>query len=372
MGTQRIVLTGGGTGGHVYPALAVAEVLKDDPEVEAILYIGATGRLEERLAVERGLKFHGIKVSGLPRKLSLSLFTWPVEMLIAINKAKALLSDFKPTAILGTGGYASAPPLAAAQMLRIPYAVHEPDAHPGLVNKLFSKKASLVSVGMEAAAEILKSERGPTIFNGNPVRRSFTKSLGRDAACAVLGLDHTLKTVLITGGSQGAQAINEAVLDVLPALLEHDPPIQVIHQAGEKNLQVIKDKLERTLLLSKRYHLRPYFEDLSTPYAASDLAICRAGAMTIAELAVTATPALFIPYPFAAADHQTHNANFLASKGAAEVLPQSQLTSETLKMKIMQLMESDETLKNMRKEMNALAKPQAAEHLAQRLKAISR
>jgi UDP-N-acetylglucosamine--N-acetylmuramyl-(pentapeptide) pyrophosphoryl-undecaprenol N-acetylglucosamine transferase len=372
MASQRIVLTGGGTGGHVYPALAVAEVLKEDPDVEAILYIGVTGHLEERLAAERGLQFHGIKVSGLPRRFSPALFTWPFEMLNAINKAKALLKEFKPTAILGTGGYASAPPLAAAQMMNIPYAVHEPDAHPGLVNKVFAKQASLVSVGMEAAADILKSERGPTIFNGNPVRNSFVKALGRDAACAVLGLDHTLKTILVTGGSQGAQAINEAVVRALPDLLEHDPPIQVIHQAGDKNAAAIKENLDRTLLLNKRYHLRPYFEDLSTPYAACDMAICRAGAMTIAELAVTGTPALFIPYPFAAADHQTHNANFLAAKGAAEVLPQSQLTAESFKSKVMELMESEERLKNMRQNMRALGKPQAAEHLAQRLKAISR
>jgi UDP-N-acetylglucosamine--N-acetylmuramyl-(pentapeptide) pyrophosphoryl-undecaprenol N-acetylglucosamine transferase len=184
-------------------------------------------------------------------------------------------------------------------------------------------------------------------------------------------LDHTLKTILVTGGSQGAQAINEAVVQTLVSFLEHHPPIQVIHQAGDKNAQAIKDNLDRSLLLNKRYHLRPYFEDLSTPYAACDLAVCRAGAMTIAELAVTGTPALFIPYPFAAADHQTHNANFLAAKGAAEVLPQSQLTPERFKSKVLELMESDERLKNMRQQMRTLGKPQAAEHLAQRLKTIS-
>src|SRR5207248_2100010 len=161
-------------------------------------------------------------------------------------------------------------------------------------------------------SKALKPKNGRVIFNGNPVRRSFVKLLGRDAACAVLGLDPAMKTVLITGGSQGAQAINDAVVEILTDLINHDPPMQVIHQAGEKNMQTIKDKVDRSLLSDKRYHLRAYFEDLSTPYAASDLAVCRAGAMTIAELAVTGTPAMFVPYPFAAADHQTHNANFLA------------------------------------------------------------
>jgi UDP-N-acetylglucosamine--N-acetylmuramyl-(pentapeptide) pyrophosphoryl-undecaprenol N-acetylglucosamine transferase len=368
---HRIVLTGGGTGGHIYPALAVAEYLKEDPEVEALLYMGAAGHLEEKLAGEQGLPFRGLKVSGMPRKLSTKFLSWPVELTGAILEARELLRAFRPTAVLGTGGYASAPPLAAANFLSVATAVHEPDAHPGLVNRLFASRADLVSLGMEAAADILKPAKGKLIVNGNPVRKSIISPLGRDAACAVLGLDEHIKTILVTGGSQGAQAINQALMEVLPVLLNADQPVQIIHQVGEKNLQAVREGLDKSILNHPRYFLRAYFDDLSIAYAVSDLAVCRAGAMTVAELAVTGTPALFIPYPFAAGDHQTHNARFVSSKGAASLILQSKLSGRLLADELLQLAGNPQRLKEMRAAMLSLGKPQAAADLANQVKEIS-
>ncbi len=368
---HRIVLTGGGTGGHIYPALAVAERLSDDPEVEALLYVGAQGQPEQKLVSDRKIEFVGVKVSGLPRKLSSKLVSWPVEMLQAIAEAKQALRLFRPTAVLGTGGYASAPPLAAAWNMGVPYAVHEPDAHAGLVNRVFARNAHLVSVGMEAAAQSLKTVRGRIVVNGNPGRKSLVRLLSRDAACAVLGLDMNLKTLLVTGGSQGAAAINDALVQALPSLLVADPPLQIIHQAGERNVQEIKDRLGKGILQNSRYCLRAYFDDLSTAYAVSDLTVCRAGAMTVAELAVTGTPALFIPYPYAAADHQTHNAGFVASKSAAAVLTQSLLNAQSLRDQVLGLLADQERLKSMRTQMLALGKPQAATDLANQVKEVS-
>jgi UDP-N-acetylglucosamine--N-acetylmuramyl-(pentapeptide) pyrophosphoryl-undecaprenol N-acetylglucosamine transferase len=349
----------------------VAEQLLEDPEVESLLYIGARGQPEERLARDRKLEFVGLAVSGLPRKISWKLLSWPGEMLSAISQAKKVLRLFRPTVVLGTGGYASAAPLAAANSLSIPYAIHEPDAHPGLVNRLFARRAQLVSLGMQAAADRLKTSRGRIVVNGNPVRKSFIRLLNRDAACAVLGMDMSLKTVLITGGSQGARAVNEALIPALPSLLESEPPVQIIHQAGERNVQDVKERLDRSILHHPRYLLRGYFEDLSIAYAVCDLAVCRAGAMTVAELAVTGTPALFIPYPYAAADHQTHNARFVASKDAAAVLPQSSLTPQSLRDQVLGLLADDERLKLMRKQMQSLGKPQAANDLANQVKEVS-
>lgn len=371
MVAHRIILTGGGTGGHIYPALAVAEHLKDDPDVEALLYVGATGHLEEKLASEQNLKFAGVRVSGLPRKFSLKLLRWPFEFLGAILEARKILRQFRPTVVLGTGGYASAPPLVAARLMGVATAIHEPDAHPGLVNRLMARGADLVSLGMEAASERLKPQHGKLIVNGNPVRKSFVSKLGRDAACAVLGLDFKLRTVLVTGGSQGAQAINEALLEVLPSLLEFEPPIQIVHQVGEKNVQHVRERVTRSVLNNSRYSLRAYFDDLAIAYAVSDVAICRAGAMTVAELAVTGTPALFIPYPHAAGDHQTHNARFVASRGGAVVLAQNRLTSQALRDQILELVSNDERLKQMRKAIVALGKPQAALDLASQVKEVS-
>lgn len=371
MVTHRIVLTGGGTGGHIYPALAVAEQLRESEDVEEILYIGASGHKEEKLAQERGLKFIGLDVSGLPRKLSPKLVSWPVQLLTAVMECRKYLRNFRPTVLLGTGGYASAPPLMAARMLGIPYAIHEPDAHPGLVNRVLAANARLVSCGMEGAVDRLRSRRGKVVVNGNPVGKNFVNLLPRDSACAVLGLNPEMRTLLITGGSQGARAINEAVIDALPALLEADPPLQVIHQVGEKNIVECKERLSPTVQNSKRYFLRDYFDDLSIAYAVTDIALCRSGAMTIAELSVTGCPALFIPYPFAAADHQMHNARFMASKGAAVVIPQDELSGARLQQEVLSMLQNEETLRNMHKAMLACGRPQAASDLALQLKEVS-
>ena len=368
---HRIVLTGGGTGGHIYPALAVAEQLKDQADLEAILYIGAKGHLEEKLASERGLDFVGVDVSGLPRRFSPKLMSWPFQFLAAVFDARRELLDFKPSAVLGTGGYASAPSLVAAHILHVPYAIHEPDAHPGLVNRLLAHGASLVSCGMEGAHSRLKPNSGRIIVNGNPVGKSFLAPLKRDAACAVLGLRSDLKTVLITGGSQGAKALNEAVIAALPRLLEIDPPIQIIHQVGGKNVYECKEKLDPLTLSNTRYFLRDYFDDLAVAYAASDLAICRAGAMTVSELSVMGTPAIFIPYPFAAADHQTHNARYMEGKGAAVLLPQTQLTPDVLLKESSSILGDDERLRAMRRAMTSEGKAQAASDLCSQLKELS-
>lgn len=368
---HRIVLTGGGTGGHIYPALAVAELLKNDIQVESILYIGASGHMEEKLAAERRLEFSGLEVSGMPRKLSMQLLRWPFQISGATAKARYMLRNFKPTVVLGTGGYASAPPLMAAYLTGIPYAIHEPDAHPGLVNRLLAGNARLVSCGMEGAVDTLKSRCGKVVVNGNPVRQSFVSLLRRDSACAVLGLNPSLRTLLITGGSQGARALNDAVLEALPALLQAEPQLQIIHQVGQKNIAEFKQQLPEVARNQPRYLLRDYFDDLSVAYAVSDLAICRSGAMTIAELTVTGTPALFIPYPFAAADHQMHNAQSMQSRGAAVVIAQENLTAQSLAQEVLAIVQSEERLQSMRAAMLAMAKPQAASDLANQLKEVS-
>lgn len=368
---HRLILTGGGTGGHVYPALAVADELKNDPDVKAILYIGAKGHLEERLARERGLDFVGFQVSGLPRKLSPQLVSWPIEMAQAIGQCTTLFSRFKPTAVLGTGGYASAPPLTCAATSGVPYAVHEPDAHPGLVNRFYSKRASLISCGMEAAKDKLVSKVGETVFNGNPVRKGFINLLEKEKAARQLGLVSHLPTLLITGGSQGAQAINEAVFQMLPTLFSDPNKMQIIHQVGEKNFLEYKEQLPHEIMTSARYCYRPYFEDLSLAYALSDLAISRAGAMTISELCVTATPSIFIPYPHAAQNHQEHNARSLESKGAATVILQQDLTPGLLASTVKGLLFDREKLKTMKAAISEMGKPNAAADIAELLKRLS-
>jgi UDP-N-acetylglucosamine--N-acetylmuramyl-(pentapeptide) pyrophosphoryl-undecaprenol N-acetylglucosamine transferase len=366
---HRILITGGGTGGHIYPALAVYEQLKADPEVEDILYIGAKGHLEERLTKERQVPFVGLNSAGMPRKLSPQLVTWPFKMLGAIQDARAALKKFRPTAVLGTGGYASAPPLAAALLNQVPFIIHEPDAHPGLVNRIFARWAALCSLGMEGASTRLTCPSGRIVVNGNPLGSKFLNPPSRAGAAASFGLKPDLKTLLVTGGSQGAQAINDAVLGALPQLLALEPQIQILHQVGEKNFGEFESHLGPQHR-SERYQVRPYIDEMAQAYATSDLAVCRAGAMTIADLTVTATPALFVPYPFAAQDHQTSNARYIESKGAAIVIVQTDLTPEGLTQSVASVLQNPTKLAAMEQAMAALGKPQAAHDIAEQLKKL--
>ncbi|MEZ4535547.1 MAG: undecaprenyldiphospho-muramoylpentapeptide beta-N-acetylglucosaminyltransferase [Cyanobacteriota/Melainabacteria group bacterium] len=370
---HRVVLTGGGTGGHVYPALSVYEQLVKEPSVAEILYIGALGHLEEKLCAERDIAFAGLRVSGMPRRPGLSLLRWPFEMTLAIVEARRLLGRFDPTVVLGTGGYASAAPLAAGLHLGVPIAVHEPDAHPGLVNKLFAQSASLVSLGMEGASDRIGSGILMPVVNGNPIRESFS-GMSREEALRTLSLDVGRRTVAFTGGSQGAKAINDSVRDMLVALLDRYPDLQVIHQAGGQNLAELQASLPDTLKSERyqgRYLLRDYFPDMALVYSASDLVVARAGAMTIAELTACGLPSVFIPYPYAAQDHQMHNARYLESKGGARVIAQDGLSSAMLLDELSTLLDDNEKMAAMAAAMKEMGRPQAAKDLAEQLLRLS-
>lgn len=370
--THRVILTGGGTGGHVYPALAVAEQLKKNSDVEAIVYIGVQGHLEEKLAKEKNIDFIGLKVIGLPRKISSQLLKFPWQLSKAVWQALKIIKSFKPTVVLGTGGYAAAPALAAAALKQIPIVIHEPDSYPGLVNKMFANQARLVSLGMPAAQAKFEKygARDKIILNGNPVAERFLHLPNKTTACESLGLDPMLPVILVTGGSQGAEALNQAIYGLLPQLITRENStvvFQILHQVGEKNWTTMESSVEASIRNHRLYNPVKYIDDLSVAYAACDLAICRSGAMTIAELTVTGTPAIFVPYPFAAQDHQTFNAQYVASEYAARVIPQKELTSQVLYREIERLLTNLFKMSQMRQQMSLLAKPQAAANLTEQL-----
>lgn len=368
---HRIVLTGGGTGGHIYPALSVHdELLRQNPNVD-MLYIGAKDHMEEKLCNARGIKFYGLDVSGLPRKASLSLIVWVAQMSRSMYECRKIFKDFAPTVVLGTGGYASAPALFAAKQLNIPFAVHEPDAYPGLVNKLFSRWADIISLGMEGAKDRLPAIQGQVIINGNPVGANFVNAKSRTDACLKLNVRADLKTIVVTGGSQGARALNETLIQALPQLLERGN-MQIIHQCGEKNLEEVKSRVNPDYLSSGLYIPKAYFEDLALAYVASDLAVCRAGAMTLAELSALGKPAIFIPYPHAAQNHQFHNAKYFESKNAARVIRQDELSVERFVETIKELvLDGNEKLQEMQSAMAKMGKPEAAKSLALQLLNLS-
>ena len=370
---HRIVLTGGGTGGHLYPALALAEGLKSHPAVEALLYIGNANSLDSKKVPEAGLHFEAVPFRGMPRgKNPFKLLGWLWALNQAIKQAKQKLQAFNATAVIGTGGYVAAPVLAAAQQLKIPYFIHEPDAVPGLVNKLMAKGALSVTGAFPNRAKGLGIPEDRYTFTGNPLRGNFS-SLSKPDALQQLGLTEwaTEKPILvIVGGSQGARTLNTAVVKALPQLIG-DCNLQVLHQCGEKLWEETQalyheqsatawgDELTQKLALA--YHCRPFFDGMDVLWAVADLAVCRAGSLTLSELYLSGTPAILVPYPYAAANHQEANARLSEAEGASVLLLDADCTPDTIVSCVQKLLENAAQLATMKTHALRLAKPTATQ-----------
>jgi len=370
---HRVVLTGGGTGGHLYPALALADGLKSHPAVEALLYIGNANSLESKKVPEAGLHFEAVPFRGMPRgKNPFKLLGWVWALNQAIKQAKQKLKAFNATAVIGTGGYVAAPVLAAAQQLNIPYFIHEPDAVPGLVNKLMAKGAVSVTGAFPNRAKGLGIPEDRYTFTGNPLRGNFS-SLSKQDALQQLGLSEwaTEKPVLvIVGGSQGARTLNTAVVQALPQLIG-DCNLQVLHQCGDKlweetqalyqeqSATVWGDELTQKLALA--YHCKPFFDVMDALWAVADLAVCRAGSLTLSELYLSGTPAILVPYPYAAANHQEANARLSEAEGASVLLLDADCSAETVITCVQKLLENFAQLATMKANALRLAKPTATQ-----------
>lgn len=308
-----MVFAGGGTGGHLYPALAIAEAVRErEPGVE-MLFIGTLRSLESRIVPAQGYRFEAIPVTGFRRQLSAGNLLFPVRLARSIARARALLKDFRPDVVVGTGGYVCGPPLLAASLMGIRTLIQEQNSYPGVTTRLLARRVDEVHITFEQSRRFLRGAQAVRL-SGNPVRRQIG-SVSRADGAASLGLDPRRKTLLVFGGSQGAASLNAAVREALDGLLEMG--LQVIWLTG-------KDAFEATAAASgsgrKDLRLLPYLERMELGYAASDLAVCRAGATTIAELMCAGVPSILVPYPHAAADHQTENAKSVLESGAAVMI----------------------------------------------------
>lgn len=365
---MKIVLTGGGTGGHIYPALAVAQILKNDPEISNISYIGCEKNLEKDIVTTEGIDFYSIEVSGMPRKPGLKLFSWGAELLTATFKARSILLKLKPGIVFGTGGYVTAPILMAAWLLRIPYVIHDPDAHPGIVNKVMANGAKCVSLAFEQARDYIDTHN--TVVYGNPVRGSLS-SVSKEEAVSKLKLNPEKKTILAIGGSQGAKSINDAIMDAVPILV-NKYGFQVVHQTGRKNFEEYEKEFYAKypdFKAKSEYIVRPYFEEMSVPLNAADIAISRAGSLSLSELCLCGLPSILVPYPYAAANHQMFNAKAMEISGAAICLEDSLCNPGRLIELVDYILEKPE---NMRQAALDLAKPDSAKNIVEELKNIAK
>lgn len=324
---KRVILSGGGTGGHIYPAVAVAEALKRKwgEDVE-LLFVGAIGKMEMEKVPALGYRIEGLPVAGLQRKFTLSNFALPFKVAASIRRAKRIIRDFGADVVVGFGGYASAPVLWAAQRLGIPTLIQEQNSYAGLTNKILSKRAKRICVAYDKMERFFPKER--ITLTGNPLRGSFaTKHTDHDEALAYFGFKPELPVILVVGGSLGTRTLNE-MMKAWIASLDGEAPVQVIWQTGKYYEREMQAYLAAHP--TKNIWQGAFIERMDYAYEAADVVLSRSGACTVSELCLVAKPVIFVPSPNVAEDHQTKNAMALVEKGAAEIVADSEAVARAM------------------------------------------
>lgn len=343
---MHILFAGGGTAGHINPALAVAGYIKEKQPDALISYIGTAEKLEARLVPARGYAFYTIDVAGFQRRLSLKNIGRNIaaveKMFSSSHRAKQLLKQLRPDIVVGTGGYVSGPVLREAQKLGIKNAVHEQNAYPGVTTKMLAPHAGAVMLAMPEAEKYLKLSAKPFV-TGNPVRGELL-SMSRERARSALGLD-ARPLILSFGGSLGARPVNEAVAGLIRKY-NGSGKFRLIHGTGKAGYEAMRESLA-DLRLSSDFEIREYIDNMDVCMAAADLVICRAGAITLSELEACGKPSVLIPSPYVAENHQYHNAMTLKRAGCAEVIEEKELSPESLTALVEQLLAEPEKLRRM-------------------------
>jgi UDP-N-acetylglucosamine--N-acetylmuramyl-(pentapeptide) pyrophosphoryl-undecaprenol N-acetylglucosamine transferase len=317
MKTERFIIAGGGTGGHIFPAIAIANAIKRiRPEAE-ILFVGAKGKMEMEKVPQAGYAIEGLTIAGFNRSSLIKNLHLPYKLIKSFMQVAQIIRRFKPNAVIGVGGYSSFPVLRYAQSKGIPTFLHESNSHPGKSNILLGKKATRIFLPGEGMAHFFPANK--SMITGNPVRQTITEQkVSREEALRFFGLDANKRTVLSIGGSLGAKSINEALEKDLEILATND--LQLIWQTGKP----FKEQAETATKGKKGMYVSDFIMQMEYAYAAADMVISRSGAMAVSELCVVKKPVVFVPYPFAAEDHQTVNALALVDKGAAWLVKDSE------------------------------------------------
>lgn len=357
----RVILSGGGTGGHIYPAISIAdEIKKRYPDAE-ILFVGAKDRMEMQKVPEAGYEIEGLWISGLQRKLSLKNLLFPVKLIKSLWKAKKILNRFKPDVAIGTGGFASGPLLQMANQNNIPTVVQEQNSLAGVTNKLLAKKANVICTAYPDMERFFPA--GKTVLTGNPVRQDLLEvGQKRDEAMAFFKLDPEKKVLLVLGGSLGARKINELVHQNLMEFERNG--LQVLWQTGTLYFDEYRKYNDPGIVQTYAFLNR-----MDLAYAAADVIISRAGAGTVSELCVVGKPVLFVPSPNVAEDHQTKNALALAQRDAAVVISEKDIDKKFRKM-FFPLLHSEEKLHELGKNIKKMAKPNATSNIVDEVEKI--
>lgn len=353
---RKIIIAGGGTGGHIFPAVAIANALKQQqPDIE-ILFVGARGKMEMEKVPQAGYKIKGIDIAGFNRSSLIKNFSLPFKIVKSFFQVSKIVKSFRPDAVIGVGGYSTLPVLRYAQSKGIPTFIHESNSFAGKANKYLSKKAIMVFTGTDGMEKFFPAEK--ILVTGNPVRKQIVNaSITRKEALDFFGLDENITTLLVVGGSLGAKSINEAIMNGVDEILKAG--LQIIWQTGKSLATEAKDIAAR----NKGVWADVFITNMELAYAAADIVIARAGAMTVAEICVTKKPVIFVPYPFAAEDHQTVNAMQMVNKNVALLVNDADAKNRVVKMAI-ELANNKEQRLQISNGLAAMAITDAAERVA--------
>ncbi|MCD6471864.1 undecaprenyldiphospho-muramoylpentapeptide beta-N-acetylglucosaminyltransferase [Candidatus Aerophobetes bacterium] len=360
---MKVLIAAGGTGGHLYPALAIASYLKKIDYTNCILWVGGKRTLEFKIVSSEGFKFKKISIQSYPRTLSIKWATFWLNLWISFAQSLVIILWFKPQVVVGAGSFHSYPIVMLSFFLGIPTLICEQNLHPSLSNRFLCRWASKIAISFPQTKDFFPLKvRNKLYFTGNPLRSQIFK-LKREDALIKLGLDKDKFTLLFTGGSQGAHSLNLSAIEAIKLLEKKegsDKKIQVIFITGKNDFKWVEESLKtvkiKSLILS-------YLNQMEYAYNASDLIICRSGATTISEITALGLPAILIPYPYATEEHQLKNAEVLQKNGAALIITEKELRGEGLKENILKLINDRNLLKEMGKKGKALGKPEATEEI---------
>jgi len=363
--SKRIIISGGGTGGHIFPAIAIANALKKLDENTEILFVGANGRMEMEKVPAAGYKIIGLDIQGIQRGSIMKNLQFPVKLINSVRKSIKIIKDFKPDAAVGVGGYASGPLLYAASIKGIPYLIQEQNSYAGITNKWLGKKASKICVAYDGMEQFFPASK--IIKTGNPIRKDSVDIAGKQMqALELLKLSAFKKTILVTGGSLGARTLNNSILAGLDKIIAAD--VQLIWQTGKFYYKSIIEKL------GEDYHpdirIMEFVNRMDLAYAAADVIISRAGAGTIAELCVVKKPVILVPSPNVAEDHQTKNALALLKDNAAVFIPDRDAEAKLVD-KALELLKDKDKQKTLSTNIGKLALPDADEVIAKEVMKMS-
>ena len=364
MKIERVVISGGGTGGHIFPAVAIAdEIKKRNPSVE-ILFVGANGKMEMEKVPAVGYKIVGLDIVGFQRKFTFSNFSLPFKIVKSLMNARSILKEFKPQVVIGVGGFASGPTLQAATYLNIPTLVQEQNSFPGKTNKILSKKVTKICTAYEGLDKFFPKDK--IIETGNPVRFEMVQIDGkRDEAFQFYNLDSSKKTILIIGGSLGARTLNESVIPFISELQNQN--IQLLWQCGSYYYDLLKEQIDKIDM--DGINMLKFINRMDLAYALADVVISRAGAISVSELCLIQKPTILVPSPNVAEDHQTKNAMALVSKNAALLVKDSESKSKLIPT-VIDLLDNENQQEELKVAISKLGKPNATSTIVDEIEKI--